>query len=125
MQSHRVYFTRYAIVGVVNTVFYGCLIWLFLNLDIFPRFLSVAFSFVIAMAFQYTTNRIYTFRSNKPKTREVAKYLMAAFANYLVTLVVIWICLDLLSMSENLAVVFSAGIVAVFGYCLSLLWVYR
>lgn len=125
LQNHRLYLLRYAIVGVANTIIYGCLIWLFLHSNIFPRFLSVAFSFVIAMTFQYTANRAYTFRSKKAKTKEISKYLLAAAITYALTLVMIWICLDLLSMSEKLAALLSAGITAVFSYCLSSSWVYR
>jgi putative flippase GtrA len=118
-------FLRYALVGIFNTVIYGALVWLFLRWTFFARYIAIAIAFSIAMLFQYSANRIFTFNSRQRRSAEVPKYLMAAALNYALTVFVIWLAVDVLSIPKGWAAMLAAGIVAGFGYVLALFWVYR
>jgi len=118
-------FLKYAIVGIFNTLIYGVLVWLFLQWTFFPRYVAIAIAFAIAMLFQYSANRIFTFNSRQRRSAEITKYLAAAVINYALTIFVIWVAVDVLSAPKGWAAMLAAGIVAGFGYVLALFWVYR
>lgn len=115
---------RYSLVGLINTFFYAVLLFISLKSLEAPRPVSVAAAFVIAMIFQYFANRSFTFRSKQRLGGELLRYLIAALLNYIITLVVIFIAVDCLRLSEAWASV-SAGLLTAFtGYFFSLLWVF-
>jgi putative flippase GtrA len=116
---------RYLLVGAANSVIYSCLLWVFLSYSDFAFAISIAFAFIIAMCFQYFANKYFTFGVNSASFGEAVRYLVAAATNYLVSVLAIWICLDILDVSKLLASLFSAFSAAVAGYFLSFFWVYR
>ncbi|MEM9257155.1 MAG: GtrA family protein, partial [Pseudomonadota bacterium] len=64
MREHGKKFTRYAMVGVANTLLYISLLWMFLELDLFSYPVSVALAFGIAICFHYLANKHFTFESD-------------------------------------------------------------
>jgi len=116
---------KYSIIGIVNSIFYGFLVWLFLKVDILPQAVSIAIAFLAAMTFQYIANRIFTFRSSNLFSSEIPKYLTVAGFNYVLTLTIIWIFRDLIGASDFVTVLLVTIICAATGYFLSLFWVFR
>ena len=123
--GHRKFAARYFLVGAANTVIYSCLLWFFLKGNNFPYPVSIGFAFVIAMSFQYLANKYFTFGVTSASIGEVARYLAAAALNYVVSVLVVWVCLDILNISTLSASVSSAFAAAFAGYFLSFFWVYR
>jgi len=118
-------FGRYLLVGLVNTLIYSCILWLFLSHSVVPYPLSVAFAFLIAMVFQYLANKYFTFRIIPISLREIFRYLLAALLNYAASVLVIWASLDLFKTSTLLASLFSAATSAFLGFTVSFFWVYQ
>jgi putative flippase GtrA len=123
--SHGKFVVRYFLVGAANTVLYSCLLWFFLKGNNFPYPVSIGFAFVLAMSFQYLANKYFTFGVTSASVVEVVRYIAAAAINYVVSVIVVWMCLDVLNTSTLSASFFSAFGAAFAGYFLSFFWVYR
>lgn len=119
------YFARYILVGLANTLIYGGLLWLFLAMDRFTYPISIAFAFSLAMIFQYLANKYYTFEVHSLSVSEVIRYFILAGLNYILSVLLVWIGLDLLNLNFLAASVVSACFVAGFGFLVSMLWVYK
>jgi putative flippase GtrA len=117
--------TKYTIVGIANTTLYGVLLWLFLRYTALPHAISVAFAFLIAMLFQYSANRVFTFGSNAPVRTQLPKYFVTAALNYMFTVAAVWAALDIYGTSELMAGALASVGAAIIGYGLSVFWVYR
>lgn len=119
------YFARYIVVGLSNTLIYSGLLWFFLAMDRFAYPTSIAFAFSLAMIFQYFANKYYTFEVRSLSVSEVIRYFVLAGLNYIISVFLVWIGLDLLHLNFLAASVISAGFVAGFGFLMSMLWVYK
>jgi len=118
-------FGRYLLVGIANTLIYSSLLWVFLSCNRFPYPLSVAFAFILAMVFQYLANKYFTFRTISHSLGEVFRYILSAILNYTISVLVIWVSLDLIKIPPLLASIFSATTAAFLGFIVSFFWVYR
>ena len=118
-------FLRYALVGALNTALYCALLWAFIRRGALPYPLSVALAFLLSMCFQYFANKYFTFKVAKRSVSEVVRYIVAAAANYGLSVGIVWTGLDVFHLSRLMICVVSAGIVGSTGFLLSLLWVFR
>jgi putative flippase GtrA len=125
MAIHRKMFTRYALVGLANTIIYFSLLWFFLDWNIFSYAVSVGLAFGIAMSFHYLANKYFTFESHSRSFGELVRYFSMAAVNYCVSLITVWFCLDIISVSTFFASVISSFIVIVLGYFIAFFWVFR
>ena len=116
---------RYALVGVVNTLFYGFLLYMAISYLNLPRTVAIAISFVMSMLFQYSANRIFTFNSFNRVYSEMPRYLLAALFNYLLTLALFMLLLDYLAFNTLAASLITSLTVATSSYLLALVWVYK
>lgn len=123
--DHIKFLPRYILVGIVNTVIYSCLLWFFLSVNKFQHPVSVGLAFIMAMCFQYFANKHFTFGVESSSLRGVYRYLVAALVNYIFSVFVVWVGLDIISLSTFSASLLSAFFASVIGYFLSLFWVYR
>ena len=118
-------FAKYTAVGVVNTFLYAALLFLFLKHVDMPKPILVAVAFLLAMSFQYFANRAFTFRSEEKISKELPKYFAAALVNYLITLLVVFVAIDILLVSEAWASILASLVTAISGYFLALIWVFK
>ena len=112
-------------VGVANTAFYSLLLWQFMSIEYLPYPVAIGFAFGIAMIFQYLANKYFTFGSIARSFSEVARYITGAGINYLISVLIVWVCLDIIHTSKLIASVFSAFLAATVGYLISFSWVYK
>lgn len=115
---------KYAAVGLANTIIYYLLLLFFLKSDFFERPLSILFSFIIAMCFQFAANKFYTFRSKNKSFAEFFRYLSAAGVNYLASVAIVDFSIYFTG-SVILASALAAFFTAFTGYLMSLLWIYK
>ncbi|EMK7725987.1 TPA: GtrA family protein [Yersinia enterocolitica] len=116
---------KYLFVGVFNTIFYMAILYSLLKYTLYPEFISVAIAFLICMFFQYSANRIFTFRSKQSISIEIPKYICSAIINYLIGVVVVVLTRNVFELSDLLCSVISSVVLALSGFVISLLWVYR
>lgn len=124
MREHGPRAARYALVGLANTGLYALLLWVFLWLDRVPYAVSVAIAFAICTVFHFLAHRHFTFGSTRAVTGQLGPYALMVAANYVLSVLVIAFCLDVVHVSKSVASLASAGTAAVAGYFLSS-WVYR
>ena len=125
MSPHGKRFTRYTLVGIANTVLYVSLLWFFIRWDQFPLTLSVGMAFGLALSFHYLANKYFTFESRSRSLAELVRYFLMASVNYLISLLIVWLCMDKIATSALVASVTSAMVVMIIGYAVSFLWVFR
>ena len=82
------YFSKYIIVGVINTLIGYCLIFSLMYLMKCSPEISNVIGYGVGLLFSYCLNRIYTFKSNKIKYKEFMRFfivfLLSYMANFLV-----------------------------------------
>lgn len=123
--THRKTLAKYALVGTINTAIYSLLLWFFLGVEYFPYPFAIAFAFCLAMVFQYLANKYFTFGIAEKSLGEVFRYLTGAGINYSLSVLTVWLCLDVIQTSNLLASILSALIAAVVGYFVSFFWIYK
>jgi putative flippase GtrA len=128
MQTLNLHVTRaakYTIVGITNTFIFTALLYVFLEELSWGSVTSVSSAYFLAMIFQYTANRYFTFQANGTVSRQFFRYLISALASYLLSLLIVEICLNYLKMSTGFTVLICMIATALLGYLLGYFWVYR
>jgi putative flippase GtrA len=77
------------------------------------------------MSFHYLANKYFTFESRSRSVSEALRYISMAAINYSVSLIIVWLCLDIVSVSPFVASISSASVVVFLGYFISFFWVFR
>jgi putative flippase GtrA len=117
---------RYCLIGIVNTLIYSTLLYLFLEVVSVTPGVAVSLAYLIAISFHFWMNRIYVFRASDGRIAgQLFRYLIFVISSYLVSLALVSICVRYLHLPS--LVVVSANLVAtmLLGYALSSLWVFR
>jgi len=87
--------------------------------------IAVSVAYVLAVIFHFTANRRYTFKSHGHSLwKHLKKYLVMITINYLLTMLVVHIAVETLSLSPYLGLVMSIGVTVGVGYLLSKFWVF-
>lgn len=90
-----------------------------------PAWLAATAAFGVSMAFQYTANRIFTFRSRNVVAKEIRRYLVMAGFTYVLSTSLVWFMADIAHAPTPLTAIVVAGLTAGAGFLFSQLWVYR
>ena len=89
-------------------------------------FISVTAAYVTAILFQFNANRLFTFRaSEKAQHIQLLRYLVLLAINYIITILIVSICVETLGLSAYVGVGVSVLITVFIGYCLSHFWVFK
>lgn len=117
---------RFLLVGFLTTLVYFSIFSISLEwLKVGHRF-AVTFAYVIAATFQFFSNRRFTFKSHTYDVGpQVAKYISMLIINYIITFVVVDVCVRILHLSPYFGAIFAIGVVVFTGYFLSKFWVFR
>lgn len=116
---------KFFIVGTLNTLVYGFLLWLFLFYDFLHKMLAVALAFLVAMSFQYAANRFFTFSSKQSISKQIPKYILTAVMSYIVTVLIVWVAGDCYGLPSAITIFLSAAGSAITSCFFSFYWVYR
>jgi putative flippase GtrA len=118
--------TRYALLGAANTLLYSVLLYAFLEYLPLSSGASVTLSYLIAIPFHFTMNRIYVFEATAVRiTAHIVRYLVLVAISFLVSLALVSFCRDSLQMHPFTVVAVNAVAIAALGYTLSAFWVFR
>jgi putative flippase GtrA len=80
----------------------------------------------LAVTFHVFSNQHLTFRAGSGHiTPQVVRYLFVAFANYLLTLAVVFVVVEVLQSNTYIGAALSILVTVVFSYIASKGWVYR
>jgi putative flippase GtrA len=116
----------FVIVGGVTAGLYFALLALFLEIMKLDYRLGVSAAYLLAITFHFYFNRRLTFRAGIANIApQVVRYLFLAFANYLLTLTVVFVVVEILQSNIYLGVMLAILVIVVFSYVVSKVWVFR
>jgi putative flippase GtrA len=116
----------FLLVGGFTAILYFGLLALFLEVIKLEYGLAVSIAYGLAIAVHFFLNRQVTFRpGNTQVLPQVARYLVVAAINYLLTLVVVYVVVGVLHSNAYVGVAVSIIATIAFGYLGSKLWVFR
>jgi putative flippase GtrA len=105
MRKHRGQILRFVIVGAVTfAIYFSAFRALYASVG-FSDKMAVSIAYAITVSCHYFFNRFFTFQATDQELAPTAgKYALLLCVNYLVTLAVMWIFVDLLHGSPYLGV---------------------
>lgn len=87
--------------------------------------IAVTISYVLAILFNFTCNRHFTFKSlGRGLFRQIYRYLTMILLNYVITLFTVHASVQWLSLSPYFGLLASIAVTAIVGFILSKFWVY-
>jgi|UPI00055F1627 putative flippase GtrA len=117
---------KYSLVGGLTAAIYFSILLLTVELLHLGHVLAVSMSYTSAISFHFLANKMFTFGSRGGNvSREIFRYLCVALSNYLITLIVVYIVVDLAGGSTYLGVALSVAVTVGLGYGISRMWVFQ
>lgn len=117
---------RYVGVGGSTVLLYGGLVFVTVQLLQLGHFLAISISYVCAISFHFFTNKTFTFQSRDANVIiEIARYLLVAFINYLITLAVVFLVVDWGRQSTYLGALLAIIVTLGVGYGMTKFWVFQ
>jgi putative flippase GtrA len=119
-------FLRYLSVGGCTAVIYfGLLVVLvqFLHLE---HLLAVSICYVSAISFHFLANKAFTFRNRDTDVlMEIVRYLCVALTNYIITIIVVYLVVDLGQQSPYVGAALGVAVTLGLGYVMTKYWVFH
>ena len=91
------HFLKYNLIGILNTLISLLVVWVLYQLFSFNLVLSNFLGFVAGAINSYLCNRIWNFKSQNKKRSEIIRFIIVFLIAYLVNLLVLKLCDNLLS----------------------------
>ncbi len=118
-------FYKFLIIGLLTFCIYYIFLWVtFENLKI-HYILSVSFSYLFAVLFHFVTNKRITFKNSDNLGKQVFKYLLLAFINYFLQVLVIIVLCEFLNFNFYLSAFFASLVTMVNGFLTMKFWIFR
>jgi putative flippase GtrA len=124
--THKKTFFSFAIVGALATV---------LNLGLFSFFweglslnylTAVGMAYVLTVVFHFNVNRRFTFRSHAANLAiHAKKYLVMVLLNFVLTLLIVRFCVEVLQLSPYFGTAASIGATVCVGYVMAKFWIFK
>ncbi|MBL7084036.1 MAG: GtrA family protein [Candidatus Aminicenantes bacterium] len=95
--------------------------------DIFhlPQRLSVSISYIAAVTFHFLSNRFFTFQAgNADVFKQLIKYIIIVCLNYIITIVVVDVCVKTLFLSPYIGVMAAIATTVMTGFLFLKYWVF-
>ncbi|MBC8178243.1 MAG: GtrA family protein [Deltaproteobacteria bacterium] len=125
----RLFFQRslffFLITGALTAGVYFSIFAIMWNLLHINYKISLTAAYWGGLCFHFFMNRHVTFRSYCNIGRQVTKYLIMSFVNYVIALVVTVMVVNSLHFSPYVGVILSVCITVMSGYLMSRFWVFR
>ena len=116
----------YLIVGGATLIIYVASIVLTVEIFNFEYRIGVTVAYLIAIFFHFLGNQRFTFRSpNYNLVVQAIRYVVVLILNYLITLIVVSLCVESLGLSPYLGAIFAVFPTVGVGYFASKFWVFR
>jgi len=117
-------FIKYVFVGLINTAIYYGIYYLMLKLG-FSYALSLTVGTIAGVVNSYFWNKYFTFRTKKITVSETLKFLLVYGVQYLSNLFIIYLCVEYLGISKELAGLAAIGIGTFIGYFGHKFWSFK
>ena len=126
MNTHVNHFLKFGIVGFITAAIYFMVMWLMEGVMGMHYFLAITVAYMLSTTFHFFANRHFTFRvGNEEKFLQFIKYLVMWVINYILTMLIVIICVEQIHLSSYMGVCSSVIVTVFVGYVLSRNWVFR
>ncbi|WP_233139564.1 GtrA family protein [Aggregatibacter actinomycetemcomitans] len=113
----------FSVGGISALVDIGCL-YLFSKILLWNNELSISLAFILGLVFNYFSHTYFTFQE-KANVGNLVKYLILFLLNYINTIVLMYLVIELLHIDIIVAKVITLPIIAVTTFVISKVWVYK
>jgi putative flippase GtrA len=126
LQDPRFQVIKYFLVGGLTAVLYFSILFLTVSILQVHHTLAVSISYFCGTIFHFSANKIFTFGSKNPKIlTEALRYICLVVLNYIITLIVVYIVVDVSGQSTYIGVGVAIAVTVGLGYGVSKLWVFQ
>lgn len=124
--SHFLAFAKFGLVGATTAAIYFLVMWLVDAILGLPYIVAVCLAYFVSTVFHFLANRHFTFAAAHGRHEsQIARYLLMWFINYLITILVVGLCVERFNLSPYIGVCVSVLFTMCVGYILGCYWVFK
>lgn len=124
--DHFVALTKFGAVGAITAAIYFAVMWVANSLIGLHYLVSITLAYITSTTFHFLANRHFTFGAHDESHKnQLARYLVMWCVNYVITIVIVRICVKDFELSPYLGVCASVVVTVMTGYLFSRFWVFR
>ncbi len=119
-------FALYGLVGLFTMGVYFVLFFLIFALLNYDYRYAVSISYLAAVIFHFTSNKLITFRRNDVLGAgvQLARYFVLVIVNYLITIFIVGIAVELFAYPPYVGILLAILATVISGYMISKFWVF-
>ena len=126
LDAHIIQFAMFGIVGSVTAAIYFLVMWAADYIFGSNYITAVSVAYFVSTAFHFLANKYFTFRAAKEEhVHQIIRYLVMWFVNYLITIVVVSVCVARFLMSPYIGVCISVVFTVFISYALGRYWIFK
>ena len=119
-------FAKFGLVGATTAAIYFLLMWLADEILGLPYIGALSFAYFASTVFHFLANRYFIFAAAHGRhERQIARYLIMWAINYLITILVVGLCVEKFDSSPYIGVCVSVLFTMYVGYVLGRYWVFN
>lgn len=126
IKLHAFRLFKFCCIGGLTTAIYFLVMWCWISFIPSSYIYAVTFAYIFSTGFHYFFNRRYTFNIKVISHKaQISKYIIVCALNYLITLLVVKISVDIYLQSPYFGVFISIVFTVLIGYLLSNYWIFK
>ncbi|AYG62411.1 GtrA family protein [Rhizobium jaguaris] len=126
LQDPRFQVVKYLLVGALTAALYFSILFFTVSILQIHHALSVSISYFCGTIFHFSANKIFTFGSKSQKIlTEYLRYICLVILNYIITLIVVYLVVDVSGQSTYIGVGVAIAVTVGLGYGVTKLWVFQ
>jgi putative flippase GtrA len=117
---------KFSLVGFLTAAIYFQMMWFADVILGLPYILAISMAYCMSMIFHFVANKYFIFAvAGKSYKAEILRYLLMWFINFLITIMVVSVCVNLLQLSPYLGVCVSVLFSMCCSYIMCRFWVFK
>jgi len=124
--SHFIASAKFGLVGATTAAILFLVMW-FANSVLRLTYIgTISLAYFASTVFHFLANRHFTFAAAHGRPRsQIVRYLLVCFVNYLITIIVVGLCVESFHFPPYIGVCISVLFTASVGYMLGRYWVFE
>lgn len=124
--SHFLSFAKFGFVGAATAAIYFLVMWLADAIIGLSYIVAVSSAYLVSTVFHFLVNRHFTFAAAHGHHKsQIARYLLMWLINYLITILIVGLCVERFHLSPYIGVCVSVLFTMCVGYILGRYWVFK
>ena len=116
---------RFGAVGAATAALYYSLLFAGVELLKINAVVTSSAAYVLVIAANYLLHYSWTFTASSPHTTALKRYLVMTGCGFFINVSIMYVGVSLLQLNYLLIQTVAIGVIVVWNYCLSSLWVFR